>query len=727
MVRDTAERVGVMKILMSALACEPGKGSELEVGFRALIAAASRHEVWLLTNSATVSIVQRAIAEYPWADRVHFEGIYFEVDDELYPQLTAPGFHLYYDRWQRRAAARAAELDRRIDFDVVHHVTLAANWTRAGVTAVDKPLVWGPVGGGVETPLSLLGELGWRGLLDEIARFSTRRVLGRIGPARLTRRRAAVIFAQNHDTARIMGTADDVHILSNATSVDMRGMEPVGARRTDIVLAARLLPWKGGRLAVRALQYVRHPDAVLRIFGDGPDRQAIVRAANRWGVAHRLRMEGRVPRNELLQLVSTAGVFLHPAFHDEAGLAVAEALSLGTPVVCLDRGGPPELLQHWPGAPAVAVPPESAERTARAIAAAIDRFLLDPPPLARTPRRASTCFEQELLTAYDVAFAARSEVQHRTEMWAFPAGKPQVFADTPQALSKGVMVYGFGRRLPRWAHVGLAMQIRVPAVRLLIAERRLLPTPACGWTVWRAIQAQLERRNGHRPLKWIHFHSQWGKKRFNVLGLNGDGTPHVFVVVEPENTDNLHSLLRSTGSFRVTTCLDVFSHESWSVRQYEPLPPLHQPARWNPARIRRVAEDASVALESVLRRTEGTPPHWRPMHGDYVPWNLREDSRGQLWLLDWEDAGWAPPLSDFVRYAVAYHSLGWISPARIANIVRRTLAARPCDALIEVATFWLSHPNLQIGDDLRGLTRGKAKDSARAAREVAVFRALASN
>ena len=96
----------LMKILMSALACEPGKGSELEVGFRALLVAASRHEVWLLTNSATTAIVRQAIQEYTWADRVHLEGIHFDVTDALYPQLTAPHFHWYYDRWQRRAAGK---------------------------------------------------------------------------------------------------------------------------------------------------------------------------------------------------------------------------------------------------------------------------------------------------------------------------------------------------------------------------------------------------------------------------------------------------------------------------------------------------------------------------------------------------------------------------------------------------------------------------------------------
>ena len=235
----------LMKILLSALACDPGKGSELEVGFRALLAAASRHEVWVLTNSAAVPTVRRALHEYGYADRVHLEGIHFEVDDEMYPQLSVPRFHWYYDRWQRKAAVRAAELDRRIDFDIVHHVTLAANWTRAGVAVINKPLVWGPVGGGVEMPLSLLGELGWGGLIDEATRIVARRLLARAGPARQARRRAVVIFVQNQDTARIMHRDGRLRVLSNATSIDVGDIHSMGPRSKDIVLAARLLYLEG--------------------------------------------------------------------------------------------------------------------------------------------------------------------------------------------------------------------------------------------------------------------------------------------------------------------------------------------------------------------------------------------------------------------------------------------------------------------------------------------------
>ena len=715
-----------MKILLSALACEPGKGSELEVGFRTLLAAASRHEVWVLTNLATIPVVRRAIEQCPAAERVHLEGVYFDVDDELYPQLTAPGFHWYYDRWQRKAAALAAELHKRIDFDIVHHVTLAASWTRAGVTAIDRPLVWGPVGGGVETPFLLLPELGWRGLMDEVSRVAARRLLGRMGPARRTQRRAAVTFAQNRDTARRIRTSGRVRVLPNATSVDVGKMEVTGPRSSDILFAARLLPWKGGHLAVRALRHVRNPDTILRVFGEGPERGRMARAARRWGLADRVHFEGRVPRSELLKYVATAGVFVHPAFHDEAGLAVAEALSLGTPVVCLDRGGPAELLKHWPGAPAHVVRAQSPAKTARALAAAIDQFLDTPPPIPHTPHRSATSFEEEMLAAYDWAFrAADDPATHGPKVWAFPASKPQVFAATPRALSNGVMVYGFGRRLPRWAQSALAAQVRVPFLRRLFVEPRLGPVPVCGWRAWRAIGEEVQRRNDQPALEWIHIQSQWGKERSSMLGLTAKGIPSLFVVVEPENHDRDHVRAPSTSSFRVPACTDHFAYEKWSVRQYEALPRFHRPARWDAERIRQVAEDVSEALQGVLAAPPGTPPHWRPMHGDYVPWNLREDDDGQLWLLDWEDARWGPPLADLVRYVVAYHSLGSSSADGIAGAVRGVVGPVPAASLLEVAAFWLSHENLQIDERAGTPTRGKAKDSARAAREVAAFRVLA--
>ena len=392
-----------MKVLLSALACEPEKGSEPEVGFQALLAAASAHEVWAVTLPESIPPIVRALNGDPRASRVHLEGIEFDARGKRIDDLTAAEFHWRYDRWQREAAARALELDRQVDFDVVHHVTLASYWTRAGVAAVRKPLVWGPIGGGVDPPLRLVGELGLRGMSEAVARVIGRPLMARLPPMMRTQRMAAVILAQNPDTGRRLRGTGAMRLLSNAFAVQLKGTMRSGDRTADLVFAGRLLPWKAPILALRAFRHVRHREAVLRFCGDGPERARLQRAVERWGLGDRVRFEGWVPRPQLLSLLARAGALIHPAIHEEAGLCIAEALTLGTPVVTLDHGGPSEIVGQWRGTPTALVSPRRPEVTARALAAAVDGFLIDPPPVRKSPLRGMTSFEAEVLRAYEMA------------------------------------------------------------------------------------------------------------------------------------------------------------------------------------------------------------------------------------------------------------------------------------------------------------------------------------
>jgi hypothetical protein len=145
-----------MKILLSAYACEPGKGSEQEVGLQVMLAAAQRHDVWVLTRENSIGLLEEFLANHPLRDRIHLEGIDLHGPIRRLKRAGLPGLHVYYDAWQRLAAVHAAELDRHFDFNVVHHATFATYWTRVGVSQLDKLFVWGPVGGGVRTPTSLL-------------------------------------------------------------------------------------------------------------------------------------------------------------------------------------------------------------------------------------------------------------------------------------------------------------------------------------------------------------------------------------------------------------------------------------------------------------------------------------------------------------------------------------------------------------------------------------------
>jgi glycosyltransferase involved in cell wall biosynthesis len=390
-----------VKVLLSALACEPGKGSEPEVGFRAMLAAASRHEVWVLTVPGSLEPIHRAIDDDPLSARIHLLGLQFDSRGKPLHRLTTSQFHIGYDRWQRAVAERAILLDREVGFDVAHHVTLASYWTRAGVAALPKPLVWGPIGGGVDPPIRLLSELGVRGVLEAGARMIGRPAAAFLPVVARTQRKAAVILAQNPDTGRRLHGNGSIRLLSNALAVELNDV-PIPERRTaDVLFVGRLLPWKAPMLALRALRYVRHPDAVLRFCGDGPEEARLRRAARTWGVADRVRFEGWLARGRLLSLVAGAGALIHPAVHEEAGLCVAEALTLGTPVVALDHGGPAEIVGQWRGARSALVRPSRPTTTARTMAAALDAFLDEEPGVCDGPIHSMTSFEAELLRAYD--------------------------------------------------------------------------------------------------------------------------------------------------------------------------------------------------------------------------------------------------------------------------------------------------------------------------------------
>jgi glycosyltransferase involved in cell wall biosynthesis len=393
-----------MKILMSAYACDPYAGSEPGVGFGAMKAAASRHELWLMTRANNVTTLSEWLRESELNECVHLVGLDIPGSALTKKGMGLLSLHRYYDLWQRAAGDKGRELHDAVGFDVVHHVTFASYWTRTGVAAVPAPLVWGPVGGGVRSPSGLLTTLGVRGLLEEIARVAGRRLASIRYGAYQTAGQAAVTLAQNRPTAHLLERSGRrIQVLPNATVANLAPPSPSETRSSDVMMVGRLVSWKAGVLAVRALRYLEHPEATLVIVGDGPDKDRIRRAVRRWHVEDRVVFKGRLPRAQVLQLLARCGVLVHPALHEEGGLAVAEALRIGTPVVCLDWGGPAGLASIWQSTPSTLVRPTTPDRTARAIAAAIDAHLAHPPNSENTVLPVSLDFETEVLGAYEKA------------------------------------------------------------------------------------------------------------------------------------------------------------------------------------------------------------------------------------------------------------------------------------------------------------------------------------
>jgi len=67
----------------------------------------------------------------------------------------------------------------------------------------------------------------------------------------------------------------------------------------------------------------------------------------------------------------------------------------------------------------------------------------------------------------------------------------------------------------------------------------------------------------------------------------------------------------------------------------------------------------SAAIAEACAGLDGEQPgdDMELAHRDLTPWNLRRDHRGKVWLIDWEDVGWAPRGADAGYLALAASAL----------------------------------------------------------------------
>lgn len=357
------------RILAFAYSLAPGAGSEKGAGW-----------IWarmLATIGPTV-----VIARAGPGDREAAKDALGRLPPDQHPRLIWVDLPKWTSMWQRADATRlqrfeyllwqliayrvARRLHHRLSFDLVWHLTWANIWIGSTASLVGPPFVYGPVGGGVGPPWRLVPSLGVKGILAEVLRAATRKVARYANPlGRISWRRASLVLVQNPETRNWLPSAarSKVVIFPNAVfDGDILAAAPRHRSPPTALFAGRLVPWKGAALAVRAIALC--PGWRLIVCGDGPELDRVRRLARQLGIPDRVELRGWQQRDEVLRILrEETDVFLFPSLHDEASWAVAEAISAGVPVVCLNRGGPPALGGH-------AVVASSLQRTIAALAEA---------------------------------------------------------------------------------------------------------------------------------------------------------------------------------------------------------------------------------------------------------------------------------------------------------------------------------------------------------------------
>lgn len=334
-----------LRLLLSAYACRPNRGSEPGVGWNVAQEAAKHNETWVITqDDDRRPTIERELDDNPVAG-LHF--IYYRLP--FWPEHWNTGMlgQVHYYLWQLGAYFKARRLHRDIQFDLIHHVTYVKYWSPSFLSLMPVPFLWGPVGGGESAPKPFWKGFGLRGFLYESIRDLAHK-LGEFDPfTQITARRSILALATTEETAtrvRSLG-ARPVQVLSavGLSEEDVTSSESAkaeSASRFRFISMCRLLHLKGVHLGLQAFAEANLPGAEYWIVGDGPERGRLETLARDLGIDDRVRFWGKLQREEALDRLGEAHVMVHPSLHDSGGWVSIEAMAAGRPVICLDLGGP---------------------------------------------------------------------------------------------------------------------------------------------------------------------------------------------------------------------------------------------------------------------------------------------------------------------------------------------------------------------------------------------------
>jgi glycosyltransferase involved in cell wall biosynthesis len=185
------------------------------------------------------------------------------------------------------------------------------------------------------------------------------------------------ILTTSATTARAL--AADFGVPDAKITVAEPGTDPAPRARgtgkpVRLIAVGAVVPRKAYDLLVRALGTIEGHDWRLVIAGP-TDRSAEAMAALQAAIratslGERIALAGPLGREELARLYARADLFLMPSLYEGYGMALAEAMAHGLPIVSTTGGAAAETV---PDAAALKVPPGDEA----ALAAAIERLLTD--------------------------------------------------------------------------------------------------------------------------------------------------------------------------------------------------------------------------------------------------------------------------------------------------------------------------------------------------------------
>tara|TARA_B100000989_G_scaffold298590_1_gene288627 strand:+ start:3865 stop:5103 length:1239 start_codon:yes stop_codon:yes gene_type:complete len=334
------------KILISVYACSPNEGSEPGMGWNFVMELSNFHELHVIVEKRKWEHhIKNYIKKHPrLINRIKF---YFidKKRNKFLRKIWPPSYYWFYNFWQKEAFKLAKQLDNKENFDLVHQLNMVGYREPGYLWKINKPFIWGPIGGLENSPWRFLPSLGFKGFIF----YSARNIINLwqrfffIRPKKAAKRSNSILISATPNTLKLAKSiwGKDSHVICE---IGCRENENINYnKRNDneilkIAWSGLHTPRKNLPLLLRALEKVNFKFE-LHILGDGKQNFNWKKLAKKLKLNQSCIWYGWVDKELTNRVYRSTHICCITSISDLTSTVTLEALSMGLPIICLNHCG----------------------------------------------------------------------------------------------------------------------------------------------------------------------------------------------------------------------------------------------------------------------------------------------------------------------------------------------------------------------------------------------------
>ena len=338
--------MSIKTILVTCYAVNPYKRLEDGMEWNFILQIARYQKVIAITREINQAAIEKYLSENINPIFTNITFLYFDLPYWMrFGEKREKGGLLHYYMWQRSIVSFIKR--QTLCYDIVHNLNFHNNWMPVFLWKLKKPMVWGPVGYHQRIPKQYLKLYSKKQhLTNELSWLIKKTYWKYSWDLHKTIDNSTHIWCLNHSVPATLGLkGNNYSIYPSVASKDFYTEKKDTNNYFRVLSVGRFVATNGFDLAlhsfigfVKSLPITEQKLCKLTLVGTGPERKLYQRIIQENQADDFVEMIERMDHQSLMKQYQEATVFLFPS-HEASGMVVAEALSFGLPIICLENEG----------------------------------------------------------------------------------------------------------------------------------------------------------------------------------------------------------------------------------------------------------------------------------------------------------------------------------------------------------------------------------------------------